>query len=466
MPYGTRPRAGHCSFTPEHYIVYCYDVSEHLLISYEIYLCMIESLAEWNNWWSNGKVDKELVGHERELSIRAEEILSFKEIKTLTGLRRSGKSTILYQFIEHLLTKEKIKPARILFVNFEDPLVSKITLEDAFNAYQSHVNPNEKPYIFLDEVHRCGEWALFLRKLYDLKKIEQAFITDSSSRFIRSEYATVLTGRVINLTVSPLSFCEYLDWSGVKVKPPYARSSINNIQNSLGSYLRWGGFPEVALKTSDTHKKTLLNNYLGDIVHKDIVERYNVNYKKLKTLVDYLVSNTGRLFSPRKYSRAYGLSLDAIDTYLGYLEEVFLFRQIPKFDYSIRKQQINPKKIYLCDTGFFGGAGFRFTEDKGQVYENAVFIGLQRKEKEIYYWKGKNECDFVVKEGTKIIEAIQVCYSLEPETKDREFNGLIEAMEAFKIKDGTIITDNQESTEKVGDKNIQIIPLWKYLLNT
>lgn len=426
---------------------------------------MIEPLAEWNEWWSSGKIDPELVGRKRKQSENSEGFLSFREIKTITGIRRSGKSTLLYQFIEYLLNSKEVDPSNILFVNFEDPILSKATLEEIFDSYQIHINSDKKPFLFLDEVHRCKEWALFLRKLYDLRKIKQAFITDSSSKFIKSEYASVITGREVNVTVFPLSFAEFLAWNGLKITPPYARDRINRIKNMLNIYLQWGGLPEVVLRTSDTHKKMLLNDYLSDIVHKDIIERYNANYQKIKGLIDFLVANPGTLFSPRKYSRTYGLSLDAINTYSAYLEEVFLFFPVPKFDYSVRKQQLSQKKMYLCDTGFYGGTGFRFTENKGRTYENAVFIELKRNGNEVYYWRGKGECDFVVKDGPKLSTAIQVCYDIAPSAKEREVKGLLEAMDTLKIKHGMIITENEEKSEKIGKKYVRYVPLWKYLLS-
>jgi predicted AAA+ superfamily ATPase len=181
-------------------------------------------------------------------------------------------------------------------------------------------------------------------------------------------------------------------------------------------------------------------------------------------LIDHLVSNPGTLFSPRKYSRTYGLSLDSLNTYSGYLEEVFLFFPVSKFNYSVRKQQLSQKKMYLCDTGFFGGAGFRFSENKGRTYENAVFIHLKRKGEEIYYWKGKRECDFVIKSGIKLSKAIQVCYDIGPDTKEREVAGLIEAMESLRIKEGLIVTEDEDYKEKIGKMSVTYIPLWKYLL--
>ncbi len=424
---------------------------------------MIEALADWNPWWTGKDLDPALLGKNRELTKRAEELLSFREMKILLGLRRSGKSTLFYQFIDHLLRKGT-DPKDILLVNFEDPILSRASLNEVFDQYQSDINPDSKPYIFLDEVHRCRKWVLFLRKLYDLRKIEQVFITDSSSRLVEREQASVLTGRGISTTVYPLSFREHLDWKGRRMERPLSSEDRNKLKNSLNDHLRWGGMPEVVLKESNIQKKTLLNNYLSDIVHKDIGERYNTDYRKIKDLVDYLVTNTGNLFSPRKYSRTYGLSLDAINNYLNYLEEVFLFVAVSRFDYSLRTQQITPKKIYLLDTGFFGSAGFRFSEDAGHIYENAVFLQLNRKLGEIYYWKDNGrEVDFLVKEGKDVTGAIQVCYDLE-NARDRELRPLLSAMNEFAIEEGMVITGNFRDVEVIGGKRVKYVPLWEWLL--
>ncbi len=424
---------------------------------------MIDALSEWNPWWSTGRIHEELLGKERDLTRKAEELFSFREIKTLVGMRRCGKSTLLYQFIHHLLNGE-VDPKRILFVNFEDPTLSRYTFEEIFNTYQEHINSDKKPYIFLDEAHRCEEWVLFLRKMYDLKKAEQIFITDSSSKMIEREYASVLTGRNITISVHPLSFGEYLHWMGIDTYPPYPRDKKNQIKNSLKKYLHWGGLPEVVLKESDMQKKTILNNYLSDIVHKDIVERYNTNYQKIKNLVDYLVSNTGHLFSPRKYSRTYDLSLDSVNNYIGYLEEVFLFSLIPKFDHSFRKQQLSSKKTFIMDVGYFGTTGFHVSENRGQVYENAVFLHLHQRDREIFYWKNGGECDFVVKEGIEVTGLVQVCCDLSSETEEREISGLLDALEEFGLEEGTVVTSDTEGQETIQGKRIGYVPLWRFLL--
>ncbi len=426
---------------------------------------MFTSIVDWNEWWSSGVVDPVLVGKERVLSTELFELLSMREIKTLTGIRRSGKSTLLYQFIHHLVEDLGIDPKRILLINFEDPVLSKHSLASIFDEYQVRIAPHEKPYLFLDEAHRCPEWELFIRKLYDLRKVEQVVITDSSSKVVRTEFAQLLTGRAINSTVAPISFRDFLTWNEIDPDQPLTHDTITVIRQHLDRYLQWGGLPEVVLTPSPIQRKILLTNYLADIVHKDIAGRYNTHYRKIKHLVDHLVANSASLFSPRKYSRVAGISLDTINTYLGHLEEVFLISQIPKFDYSLRKQQINPNKVYICDPGFVMNAGFRFSDDRGSIYELAVFNKLKRDGFEVYYWKGKCECDFVVKHGVDLVCAIQVCSDLNARTRDREIGGLVEAMDALGIEDGIIVTHTASGRERVGDHSIELIPLWRYLIS-
>ncbi len=422
---------------------------------------VLTTLTEWNPWWKNRTVDNKLLGMPRK-NYDFENYLKFREIKILLGIRRCGKSTLLYQFIDFMLRKH-VDPKEILLINFEDDILSKKTLREIFDVYQSNINPDKKMYVFLDEVHRCKEWVLFLRKMYDTRQINHVFVTDSCSKFIKPELASAITGRNITIHVSPLSFKEFLNWKKLSFDLNLlTRAEVNKIRKELNDYLKRGGFPEVFSKTLEINKKILLTEYLSDIIHKDLVERYNINYSKIKDLVDFLGANAGNMFSPRKYSKNSGLSLESINTYMKYLQEVFLFRAIPKFDYSMRKQQMSHKKVYIADTGFMNLVGFKFSENIGNVYENMVLIELNRLGKEVYYWKDKYECDFLVKDGVKIIQAIQVCFKLED--KEREVNGLLEALNTFKLKDGLILTEDFEGVEKINKKRIIYKPLWKWLL--
>jgi len=173
-----------------------------------------------------------------------------------------------------------------------------------------------------------------------------------------------------------------------------------------------------------------------------------------------LLSNIGKEYSNNNLAKTFEFgSVSTVISYISYFEESYLIFTIPKFDFSYKKQIINPKKVYCIDGGMITANTVSFTEDKGRVLENAVFIHLRKKYKEIYYFKDKHECDFVTREKGKITNAVQVCTELNEENREREIAGLQEAMKKLKLQTGTIITLNQE--DKLG--SIKIEPVWKWM---
>jgi hypothetical protein len=146
-------------------------------------------------------------------------------------------------------------------------------------------------------------------------------------------------------------------------------------------------------------------------------------------------------------------------SYVSFFEESYLIFTIPKFDYSYKKQLINPKKAYVIDTGLAKVNSVSFSEDNGRMLENAAFLHLRRKHKDIYYFKEKGECDFLIKEKGKITNAFQICYELTEDNKEREIAGLKEAMEKFKLKTGIILTLKQK--DDFG--SIKVIPAWEWI---
>ena len=181
----------------------------------------------------------------------------------------------------------------------------------------------------------------------------------------------------------------------------------------------------------------------------------------MKDLSLYLITNSGKEFSYNKLRKLFKLgSTNTVISYISYFEESYLLFTIPKFSYSYKKQLVNPKKVYVIDMGFGRANSISFSEDRGRIFENLVFLNLRRKYKEIYYFKESNECDFLVKEGGKILQAIQACYELNEENKNREIKGLREAMSKFDLKKGVIITLNQKDKFK----GIEGIPICKWSL--
>ena len=179
----------------------------------------------------------------------------------------------------------------------------------------------------------------------------------------------------------------------------------------------------------------------------------------------FFFSNPSSLISLRAISKMSQLkNIATVKNILDAFENSFLFFFINKFDYSVKTQIQNPRKVYCIDNGFLVNMGFRMSEDKGRLLENLVAIELRRRENEIFYYAEKNECDFVIREVNKIKEAIQVTYELNDKNKEREIVGLIGALDKFKLKEGLIITFDQEDKIEVEGKIIKLVPAWKWLL--
>ncbi|MDD3175479.1 MAG: DUF4143 domain-containing protein [Candidatus Nanoarchaeia archaeon] len=195
--------------------------------------------------------------------------------------------------------------------------------------------------------------------------------------------------------------------------------------------------------------------------------RYKLSDERsLKELAKYLLSNVGKEFSYNKLKKSLDFgSLNTVKNYISYLENSYLIFSVEKYDNSLKKQLIANKKVYSIDTSFINNVSFKISEDYGRILENVVFIELKRREKEIYYHKDNKECDFVIRDGLNIVEAIQVTKNLSSEeTKKREIEGLIEAMNKYKLKNGLILTDDEENEFIIENKKIIVKPIWKWLL--
>lgn len=380
----------------------------------------------------------ETIEREKIKEVKVEE--SFAII--LSGVRRCGKSTLLRQMIQ--------KSKNFYYFNFEDPSAVNFELAD-FETLNQVFNEEygESKYYFFDEVQNVEKWELFVRAMLD--KGKYFVITGSNASLLSRELGTRLTGRHLNYELFPFSFIEFLK---LKNKKP----SIESFQE----YFTNGGFPQY-LKSGRAES---LQDLFNDIINRDISIRYKIrNLKSLKEMAVYLITNVGKEFSYNSLKKTFGLgSVNSAISFVSFFEDSYLLFIVPKFDYSIKKQIINPKKVYSIDNGFSVVNSASFSEDKGKMLENMVFLALRKNHKEIFYFQENGECDFVIKEGTKITLAIQVCYTLTEQNKERELKGISEAMDKFKLKEGLILTYNQENEINFNGKKIKLVPVWKWLI--
>ena len=359
----------------------------------------------------------------------------------ITGVRRCGKSTLMNQLLK--------KQRKGYYLNLEDPRLGGFDSSD-FNKVESIMKElyGEEGVYFFDEIQNILEWERFIRYLVDKK--EKVVLTGSNASILSKELGTKLTGRHLSIELFPFSFWEFLSLK--KQKP-----SINSFEE----YLIKGGFPEYIKKENPE----VLHELLSDIVMKDIAARFGIkNTIILNKIVIYLISNVGKEFSYNSIKKMFEIkSVKSVIDYISFFENAYLVFTLPRFSYSYKQQQVNPKKVYSIDNGFSSNNSASFSKDYGKMLENLVFLNLRKKYKDIFYFQEKNECDFVIKEKDKIIKAFQVCFDFNDENKDREINGLLEALEKFNLKDGIILTYKQDDEFRIKDKIIKVLPVWKWL---
>jgi predicted AAA+ superfamily ATPase len=431
---------------------------------------ILEILVDWNYW---GNFKEEFI--EREIYFdQLKGFLEGREVIVVKGVRRAGKSSIVYQFVRNLVKKGKEKD--VLIVNFEDPRfppeISSEDLNKIYEVFLKHVNPNNPKYVVLDEVQYVDKWERFVRFLSETKRIK-VFVTGSSSKLMSEEYATVLTGRHFDVEVFPLSFKEFLLFKNVswdnEIEMVKKRFLLANL---LNEYLRFGGFPEVVLSENEKRKIELSRTYFSDILTKDIVKRFKIKkFTQVESLAKIYISNIATIQSFNRIKEALSLSLDSVERFSKYFEISRLFLFLNNFRYSVKEQIKSKKKVYVIDPAFYSAFGFKFSENIGRIMENVVAIELFRKKEfnpklEIFYCKvNGSEVDFVLKEGLEIKQLIQVTYaSAKDEIEKREIKGLIKASELLKCKDLLVITWDYEDELRVENKIVKFIPLWKWLL--
>jgi hypothetical protein len=375
----------------------------------------------------------------------------------------------MYMGIKELLARKEDKNS-ILYVNFEDSrLVGAVSqdlntlLEVFFEIYPVR---NEKTWLFLDEIQVIPDWERFVRTLVDMENVN-VFVTGSSSKLMSKEIATSMRGRSLTYNVYPFSFAEVLKAGKLEYEEYLSLAQMGEIIQKLEDYVRYGGFPETVCYREEWDR--ILSEIVDVTIFRDIVERYDVkNIRMLKLFLNAIFNS--KEFSIHKFynslkSQGYKVSKNTLYTYFGYFEDSFIVFPLKSFFYSYKKIESSISKIYLVDNGLLSLQGIR---DYGRLIENIVFIELKRRSKgDLFYYKSTSgrEIDFIIKEGKKVSELIQVCYMLDDfVTKEREVKALLQGSEELQCDNLLIITWDYEAVEIVSGKNVRYVSLWKWLL--
>src|SRR3989344_7067126 len=417
--------------------------------------------VHYNNFNAKGKMLKDiLLIQKREIEKRLKEDYIERSVKlknqdlinVVVGPRRSGKSF----FAIHALNKI----GNFGYVNFDDEKLVEIKDYDEIITSMNTIYDYPK-FLLLDEIQNLDRWELFVNRLQ--RKDYKLVITGSNSKLLSKELATHLTGRHLLINIFPFSFKEFLNIEKKEL-------TKNEIKEKLDHYLIYGGYPEPLFKKVDY--RDYLSTLFNSIIYKDIVKRFKIrNVQAIEDLASYLVSNIAKDFSYNTLSKVTKCkSVHTVEKYLNYLEEAFVFFKLTRFSFKFKEQILSNKKIYCIDNGFIYAKAFKFSPDIGKLYENFVAIELKKldinNKINLYYWKNNlnEEVDFVIKEGIKIKQLIQVCYNINDyETKKREIKSLLKASKELKCGDLLVITEDFEDEEKTKGKKIKYVPLWKWL---
>lgn len=379
------------------------------------------------------------------------------KINVAIGMRRTGKTFFLFQHIQSLLN-QGLPKTQILHLNFEDERLLPLTaqnmgqLVDAF--YSLFPENHDLPcHLFLDEIQNVEGWPVVVRRLLNTKKIE-LYLSGSSAKLLSTEINTSLRGRSLPTEIFPYSFTEHLRALGEetiknlkKLRSPKQKDLLSK---KLKMYLQRGGFPETT-HLSDYDHRRVLQEILNVTIYRDMIERHQItNVTLLKQLIKVIIQNSGTLFSIHKCYKDFkslGLRVgkDTLHEYLGYIEDCYLAFTVPLYSRSLRKQQSNPKKIYVGDTGLVCANAFDAKDDWGRLFETLVYVDLRRKHEGIFYYRTVEgyEVDFVTIDPSGQKRLYQVCWDMSnKETADREYRALYAAQKELKIKGQIITSEN------------------------
>lgn len=399
--------------------------------------------------------------------------IPIKRAITIMGPRRSGKTYYLYSLIKELLN-QGIGKERILYINFENPRLAGMDLNDLlvlmevfYEIYPQ--NKKDAVWLFFDEIQNIKGWENFIRDILDKENVK-VFLSGSSSKLLSKEIATSLRGRTLSYLMLPFSFSEFLSAKKIDYLGKYLASEQKGlIVNAFLDYFNFGGYPEVVFYPEE--KTKIIQEIIEVTIYKDLIERYKIrNTKAVKLMFNYLIK--AKEFSVNKFynflqSMNIKIGRNSLYNYLELFNDAFIFFPLKKFSYSLKKIEQSSAKIYTIDNALISEI---IGDDKGKKLENLVFLAILGRgfkiNQDFFYYEDGKEIDFVFKEKDgSIKEMLQVCYDINSlDTKEREIKALLKCGEVLKCEDMKVITFDYEAEEKIDGKTIKFIPVWKWLL--
>lgn len=408
----------------------------------------------------------------RDIDTRA---LVSQPITAVIGPRRAGKTWLCFQAIRYLLAR-KVPRKSILYISLEDERLHPLGGDELTHLLDVQrelfgLPASRELFCFVDEIQNSPNWSKWVRRVTDQNPELRVVVTGSSAELLSTEIATELRGRARTVRLLPYSWKEFLASSGgfpgrlenLRFSP--AKPDVRRLYHD---YEQLGGFP--GIRKTERPKDTL-QEYYRAMFARDMIERFRI--KNVPLFEDFLKLQVSRFSALSSVSNVeqelktlgHSGSKKTLLAYLGYAREILLLFEVHLFSPKVRNQLLYPRKIYGVDQGLLNAIRFSTSEDRGRILENMVFLELKRRGHDLWYFSGKGECDFVIREGNRIKQAVQSCYRMDtPKTREREIKGLLEAMATWKCREGLILTDDEFEDVKSAQGRIAVRPFWLWAL--
>ncbi len=411
-----------------------------------------EKLEEFNNWWFAKNVPEELLrSYKRSLFNQLTSNLNKRQIVSITGLRRTGKTTLMFQLIQKLLD-ESAENSSVLYFSFDEYVESLDEVLDTYREVQKKDFRENKFYIFLDEIQKLSGWENQIKKYYDLYPKIKFIISGSESLFIAEKTKETLAGRIYELVLKPLSFSEFIGIKGLGSNIPTIK-----IKSLFLEYLETGGFPEIIGKEKAERKEYVKSVVLDKIIFKDIVSLFGIrDTETLRQLIEIISTNPGMYLDYSSLAQQLDKDRRSIKTYIVLLKESFLLKIMCNYRKNSMSTLRKLKRIYPTDSSII--TAFKSVIDDqflGRIVECVIINHTNSN----YFWKNSHEVDIVA-------DGIPVEVKYQNKIVDKDLTGLREFMRKFSVKKGVLITKDEERQEKLEEGEISLLPAWKFCLES
>jgi len=423
-----------------------------------------------NPWWLQKRVPEELLRTFQRPVI--EKLYSYIEsldrVVIIKGPRRTGKTTLMHQIIDRLIS-DGVKPMDILFLSFDD-LNIRLDMDEIFGVYTTVREKTLKEgtiYCFLDEVHFLENWSFAVKKYFD-KRYPIKFIVSSSSAYLFKRSTESLAGRTIEETILPFSFKEFVLYyfkDDANFTDAISRDKLTPYEDRLQilfkEFLTKGGFPHLLdVKDPFLWRKLLKEDVLEKVIYRDLVQLYGIRTpEKLERTFLYLTNITAQMLNISSLAKEVGISRQHLERFVHYLEQAYLIFQLRRFSASASKAIRGLPKVHLVDPGLCSVLSISSQQDF--IVESTVARDLMEVEGRVYFYRNNFEVDIVFDSYKEIIP-IEVKNKQKPEGAD--LKGLVQFIRKFGGKRGILLCQSKRGLYEKDEVRIEIMPIWWWLL--